>query len=190
MVILIYPSNIHVSIVCFQYGRLQEKLFDFKGVFVQQKVLRNYTIPYGAHAIGSVGEVNRRQIEADSYYNKGDYKGQSGIEKRIRRIPERRKGVEILLHDVHGRIKGKYQNGAKGYFTQSRKRPCHVFGYESTRIWRKINEWETPGSIVAIEPSTGEILALVKSVPLAPGCGGKTRRKTTSLCKRFNQTPI
>ena len=73
----IFMSQLSVS----EYGRLQEKLFRFQGVFVQQKVLRNYTIPYGAHAIGSVGEVNRRQIEADSYYNKGDYKGQSGIEK-------------------------------------------------------------------------------------------------------------
>ncbi|HOH96349.1 MAG TPA: penicillin-binding protein 2, partial [Candidatus Enterocola sp.] len=61
------------------YGRFQEKQFRFSGTFVQQRVLREYTVPHGAHAIGSIGEVNQKQIESDSYYKKGDYKGQSGI---------------------------------------------------------------------------------------------------------------
>ena len=63
------------------YGLLQEKMFRFPGVLTQQRVLRKYSMPHGAHALGSVGEVSQKQIDEDSYYVRGDYKGQSGVEK-------------------------------------------------------------------------------------------------------------
>ena len=88
------------------YGLLQEKMFRFPGVLTQQRVLRKYSMPHGAHALGSVGEVNQKQIDEDSYYVRGDYKGQSGIEKTYEKELRGEKGVEILLRDVHGRIKG------------------------------------------------------------------------------------
>ena len=160
----IFMSQLSVS----EYGRLQEKLFRFQGVFVQQKVLRNYTIPYGAHAIGSVGEVNRRQIEADSYYNKGDYKGQSGIEKEYEAYLRGEKGVEILLRDVHGRIKGKYQNGAKDILPKAGKDLVMSLDMNLQEYGEKLMNGKL-GSIVAIEPSTGEILALVSSPSFDPG---------------------
>ncbi|MBP9971034.1 MAG: penicillin-binding protein 2, partial [Paludibacteraceae bacterium] len=105
----IFMSQLSVA----EYGKIQEQLYKFRGVYAQQRVLRKYTTPHGAHAIGSVGEVNQQQIDADSYYSRGDYKGQSGVEKEYETYLRGEKGVEILLRDAHGRIQGVYKNGER-----------------------------------------------------------------------------
>ena len=149
------------------YGRFQEKQFRFSGTFVQQRVLREYTVPHGAHAIGSIGEVNQKQIESDSYYKKGDYKGQSGIEKTYEEQLRGEKGVEILLRDVHGRIKGRYQNGERDILPKSGKNVTVGLDIELQQYGEELMKYKL-GSIVAIEPSTGEILALVSSPSFDP----------------------
>ncbi|MGL5547939.1 MAG: penicillin-binding protein 2, partial [Tannerellaceae bacterium] len=94
-----------------EYGVLQEKLYKFPGFYIQNRTLREYNYPNAALVLGNVGEVNKRDLESDSYYVRGDYSGRSGVEKSYETVLRGEKGVEILLRDAHGRIKGKYENG-------------------------------------------------------------------------------
>ena len=92
-------------------GILQEKLYKFPGFYVQNRTIREYTYPNAALLLGNVGEVNTRDIEADSYYVPGDNSGRTGIEGSYEKVLRGEKGVEILLRDAHGRIKGHYEDG-------------------------------------------------------------------------------
>lgn len=152
------------------YGHIQEKMFRFPGTLVQQRVVRQYTIPHGAHALGSVGEINKKQLDADSlnFYAKGDYIGQSGIEKTYETFLRGEKGTEILLRDVHGRIKGKYLDGKKDIAPVSGKNITIGLDMDLQQ-YGELLMYGKRGSIVAIEPSTGEILSLISSPSYDPG---------------------
>lgn len=165
-----------------EYGRLQERLFRFSGTFIQQRVMREYPIPHGAHAIGSIGEVTRRQIEEDGYYRQGDYKGQSGIEKTYETMLRGEKGVEILLRDVHGRIKGRYKDGERDEKPVAGKNVTLGMDMELQRYGEELMNRKL-GSVVCIEPSTGEILALVSSPSYDPSLlvGSKRSRNYAAL---------
>ncbi len=159
----IFMSQLSVA----EYGKIQEQLYKFRGVYAQQRVLRKYATPHGAHAIGSVGEVNQKQIDADSYYSRGDYKGQSGVEKEYELYLRGEKGVEILLRDAHGRIQGVYKNGERNIAPVAGKNLTMSIDmvlqeYGELLMNKKL------GSVVAIEPATGEILALVSSPSYDP----------------------
>ena len=182
----IFISQLSVA----EYGRIQEQLYKFRGVYAQQRVLRKYAIPYGAHAIGSVGELNQAQIDADSYYSRGDYKGQSGIEKEYESYLRGEKGVEILLRDAHGRIQGVYKNGEHNIAPIAGKNlnmsiDMYLQAYGEKLMKNKL------GSIVAIEPATGEILALVSSPSYDPLLlVGRERSKNYSVLLKDPYKPL
>lgn len=149
------------------YGRLQEKLYRFPGFFIQRRILRQYKYPNAANILGNIREVNQKDIENDDYYRPGDYTGDLGVEKSYEKELRGRNGVEILIRDAHGKIKGSYDNGSQDIapiagndLTLSIDIELQKYGEELMR--NKI------GAIVAIEPSTGEILALVSSPSYDP----------------------
>lgn len=86
------------------YAMLQEHLRKFPGFTIQNRTLRNYNYPCGAHVLGSIGEVSKRQIERDSYYRPGDYAGSEGLEFMYEKALRGENGVEILLRDSRGQI--------------------------------------------------------------------------------------
>lgn len=150
-----------------QYGRLQEKLFRFPGLYVQNKVLRQYPRPIAALALGSIGEVNQAQIDEDRYYVPGDLKGQSGVEKVYENELRGVKGRRYLLRDVHGRVKGSFRDGEEDIDPVPGKNisisiDANLQEYGEALMQNKL------GCIVAIEPSTGEILSLVSSPSYDP----------------------
>ena len=150
-----------------EYAVLQEKLFKFPGFYIQNRTLREYTYPCAAHALGSVGEVSRKDIENDEYYISGDYAGKNGVEKYFEKELRGTKGVEILLRDARGRLKGKYNNGALDETPISGKNLTLSLDIDLQMYGEKLMKGKI-GSIVAIEPSTGEILALVSSPTFNP----------------------
>lgn len=93
------------------YGRLQEKLYLFPGFYVQKRNVREYAANAGANILGNIREVNASDVERDRYYRSGDYTGDLGIEKSYEDQLRGVKGVEILMKDALGRIKGKYEDG-------------------------------------------------------------------------------
>ena len=118
-------------------GVLQEKLYKFPGFYIQNRTIREYEYPNGAHLLGNIGEVNRKDIEKDSYYVQGDNSGRSGVEQSYETFLRGEKGVEILLRDAHGRIKGRYE---EGYCSGFRKKPNTLSGYGITSFGRETNE--------------------------------------------------
>ena len=105
------PQTFMTQLSAQDYGRLQEKLYRFPGFFIQNRMLREYAYPVAANVLGNIREVSPGDIEKDSYYTRGDYTGDLGIERSYENILRGEKGVEILLRDAHGRVKGRYEDG-------------------------------------------------------------------------------
>ena len=149
------------------YGRLQEKLYRFPGLFIQKRILRQYNVSSAANLLGNIREVNAKDIENDKYYSPGDYTGDLGVEKSYERYLRGIKGTEILIRDAHGRIQGKYDNGSHDIapvsgrdLTLSIDMGLQQYA-ESLMVGKR-------GAVVAIEPSTGEILCMVTSPSYDP----------------------
>ncbi|MCM1021445.1 MAG: penicillin-binding protein 2 [Muribaculum sp.] len=161
------PQKLITHISAQDYGRLQEKLYRFPGVFIQQRILRQYTKSAAANVLGNIREVSAKDVERDEYYTAGDYTGDLGVEKSYEEYLRGEKGVEILIRDAYGRIKGKYDNGAHDIPPVSGRDiklslDIDLQEYGERLMANKI------GAIVAIEPETGEILAMVSSPTYDP----------------------
>jgi len=177
------------------YGVLQEKLFRFKGFSVRSRTLREYMLPIAAHALGYVAEVNRRDMEEDPYYVLGDFSGRSGVEKKYENDLRGIKGVEVLLRDAHGRVKGRYDNGKHDIKAMPGKDLTLSIDAQLPEYAEKLMV-NKRGAIVAIEPKTGEILAYVSAPTYDPGLlVGRDRAKNykaleSSPYKIFLNRPI
>lgn len=141
---------------------LQENLYRFDGINIRKRTLRDYQYDAAAHVLGSVGEVSQTDLDKDPYYQRGDYIGRDGIEKTYESVLRGEKGVEVLLRDVRGRIHDTYQDGALDIPPQSGK-DLHISIDIELQMAAEQLLQNKIGSVVAIEPSTGEILALVSS---------------------------
>ena len=150
-----------------EFSSFQEKLFCFRGFYIQKRCIRQYSYPYAAHVLGDVGEVNPKDIENDRYYQSGDYIGKLGVERQYERQLRGEKGVEILLRDARGRIKGKYQNGKFDEAPEPGKNLTLSLDADLQALGERLMKGKK-GGIVAIEPSTGEILCMVSSPTYDP----------------------
>jgi penicillin-binding protein 2 len=149
------------------YARLMEKLFHFPGFSVQKRSVRDYAYDAAAHTLGTIGEVSRSTIEHDPFYKPGDYIGITGIEKSYERVLRGEKGVQILLRDSKGRIKGSFDNGKYDKQPISGRDITLGLDVELQMLGQQLMQGKR-GSIVAIEPSTGQILAMVSSPSYDP----------------------
>ena len=150
-----------------EFSVFQEKIFRFPGFYVQKRSIRQYVYPYAAHVLGDVGEVSESDIEDDDYYQAGDYIGKLGVEKSYEKQLRGEKGVQILLRDAHGRIKGKYQNGKYDKKPVAGKDLTLSIDLKLQALGERMLEGKI-GAIVAIEPSTGEVLSMVSSPSYDP----------------------
>lgn len=162
------------------YGRLQEKLYLFPGFFIQKRTIRKYEYDVAANILGNIREVSSADIDSDRYYRPGDYTGDLGIEKSYEKALRGEKGVEILMKDAYGRIKGKYENGVHDVAPISGHNLTLSIDIELQKYGERLMQGKI-GAIVAIEPSTGEVLALVTSPSYDPSLlVGKERGKNYS----------
>lgn len=163
-----YAPSVFLKMVSSEtYGRLQELLYKYPGFYVQTRTLRKYTYPSAAHVLGYVGEVNNEEIKADNYYKSGDYIGKTGIEKSYEEALRGSKGLSIFLVDVHNRVKGSYQNGRHDTVPVPGKNVTTTLDIGLQRYGEKLMG-DKNGSIVALEPSTGEVLALISTPDYDP----------------------
>ncbi|MDR1698573.1 MAG: penicillin-binding protein 2, partial [Prevotellaceae bacterium] len=161
------PQTLLSQLSVEEYAVLQEKLFKFPGFYIQNRTLREYTYPSAAHALGSVGEVTKKDIEEDDYYVQGEYAGRNGVEKSYEKVLRGKKGIEILLRDYRGRIQGRYEDGALDKTPVSGQNLTLSLDIDLQMYGEELMKGKI-GSIVAIEPATGEILALVSSPNFNP----------------------
>lgn len=149
------------------YAVLQEKLFRFPGFYVQSRTLRSYPRSIAAHLLGYVGEVDDRIIAGDSYYRMGDYIGVSGLERSYEEELRGRKGVNVYLVDVHNNIKDSYAEGRFDTLAVLGKNIMTTLDAGLQEYGEQLMRNKL-GSVVAIEPATGEVLAMITSPTYDP----------------------
>jgi penicillin-binding protein 2 len=172
------------------FGYLDEVLFKFPGFFVQLRTVRKYDTPTAAHVLGYTGEVNNRDIERDPYYKMGDYIGLTGLEKSYEPILRGKKGIKIKLVDVHNREMGSYQDGKYDSAAVAGKNITVSIDAEVQEYAEKLMR-NKRGSIVAIEPSTGEILVMVSSPSYDPNLlVGRGRSKSFAKLNQDTLKPL
>ena len=161
------PSIIAKQISPESYALLQERMYKYPGFYFQTRTLRKYALNSAAHVLGYVGEVSQRILDKDAYYKTGDYYGITGIENAYETTLRGEKGASFFLVDVHNRLKGAYEKGKMN--TKPVKGNDLVTTIDATL--QQYGEYlmeNKAGSIVAIEPSSGEILALISSPGYLP----------------------
>ena len=154
-------------------GVFQEKLFKFPGFYIQRRTIRQYNYNAAAHVLGDIAEVSKKDIAEDDYYVRGDFIGKQGIERFYEKQLRGEKGVEILLRDARGRIQGRYMNGELDKTPVAGKNLKLGIDIELQLLAERLLEGKI-GSVVAIEPSTGEILCMASAPTFdPPSIGGR-----------------
>lgn len=149
------------------YAKLQQRMFKYKGFEIRPRTIRQYKHAIAPHILGNIREVSAKEMQKDNYYQRGDYTGDLGVEKSYESYLRGVKGKEILLRDAHGRIKGHFEDGkydsspiAGRDLTLSID--ADLQAYAESLMVNKV------GALVAIEPKSGEILAMVSSPTYDP----------------------
>ncbi|MCR9154655.1 MAG: penicillin-binding protein 2 [Bacteroidetes bacterium] len=149
------------------FAYIQEQLHNFPGFYPQKRILRDYMTIAGANVLGFIGETNERFIQANPTYELGDLIGKTGIEKSYEDILKGKIGVNYRLKDVHNRVMGPYEGGAFDTLPQPGLDIQSTIDIDLQHYGEMLMKGKR-GSVVAIEPSTGEILALVSSPSYNP----------------------
>lgn len=149
------------------YARWQNVLYKFNGFYIQNRTLRLYPRPIAAHVLGYVGEVDEKEMAENPSYQMGDYVGKSGLEKTYEDVLKGRKGHRVIHVDVHGREIGSYQHGALDTMPVAGENLYSTIDAELQQYAEELMA-NKRGCVVAIEPSTGEILALVSAPSYDP----------------------
>ncbi|MFK8005167.1 MAG: penicillin-binding protein 2 [Saprospiraceae bacterium] len=154
------PTTFLKKISTETFARFQEHLFEYPGFFVQVRNVRSYPYPNAAHLLGYISEVNSFQIDkSDGKYKSGDYIGASGLEFQYEESLRGEKGRELILKDNRGREVGAYRGGKDNRPAISGKNLISSIDIELQAYAEQLMVNKT-GSIVAIEPRTGEILTM------------------------------
>lgn len=178
------PSPLIKQLSTQDFARIQDFLVDYPGLFILTRAVRSYPTPTAAHALGYIGEISSGQLERDTltrYYSQGDYVGLSGLEKYYENELRGNKGVKYKMVNVRGVDKGPFKEGEYDTVSMAGKNITSTIDLELQRYGELLMAGKT-GSVVAIEPKTGEILAMI-SAPfynpnqLTGAAFGKTYRK-------------
>jgi len=150
------------------YASIQERLPEFVGFYSTPRYLRNYPDSVAAQFLGYIGEVQDKDIKrSNGYYHQGDFIGITGVEKSYEDVLRGQRGVQNLMVDSRGKAKGRYANGLYDTAAVAGERLTSSLDITIQKLGEKLMQNKV-GSIVAIEPSTGEILAYVSSPTYDP----------------------
>ncbi len=171
------PSVFIDQITIDEFSPLLEKLYLFKGFTIQTRNRRRIITNNASHVIGYIGEVNQKTIDNDSTYNRGDFKGVNGLERSFEQYLRGRNGYSIYIANSKNILKEKYKDGSKDVTAIEGKNLTLSLDIDLQSYGEYLMR-NKKGSIVAIEPSTGEILALVSSPTYNPNLlAGRNRSK-------------
>ncbi|MBC8487441.1 MAG: penicillin-binding protein 2 [Bacteroidetes bacterium] len=184
------PTVFQAQISKEEYGYIEEKLYKFPGFYVQLRSLRKYPVPIAAHTLGYIGEVNKKEIEKSHYYRQGDYIGKSGIEKFYEKELRGKKGTEIVMVDVHNREQGSYRNGRYDTLSEPGQNLYLSLDADLQAYGEKLMQNKI-GSIVAIDPKTGGIIAFITSPVYDPNLlVGRVRGKNFNNLMNDSLKPL
>ena len=164
-----------------EYAAFQEKQRKFEGFYIQKRSLRDYQVVFGANVFGFITQVNEKIIEGNKYYNSGDLIGRQGVEESYEEVLRGVKGVKYIQKDKYNRDIGSYKEGKFDTIAQQGKDIHLTLDAELQKYGEElmINK---RGGIVAIDPKTGEILALVTAPSYDPAIlVGRQRSKNYTM---------
>lgn len=149
------------------YARLQEKMRRYQGFYIQKRSLRYYDTPSAASVLGYISEVNERDLAANPYYIQGELTGRTGVEKQYEDILRGRKGVQYIQKDRFNRDIGPYKDGILDTLPEQGKE-IHITLDKELQEYGESLMHGKRGGIVAIEPTSGEILSLISGPTYDP----------------------
>lgn len=174
------------------FARIQDKLTDYPGFFAVSRTVRSYPTQSLAHVLGYIREISGGKLKNDKsgYYAMGDYVGVSGLEAAYETELRGRKGVKHILTDVKGREKGSFSNGQFDTLSKAGKNLISTIDLELQQYGEKLMQNKS-GSIVAIEPSTGEVLAMVSATGYDPNLlTGRSFTRNYELLSKNPNKPL
>jgi penicillin-binding protein 2 len=180
------PSLFLAQLNKLEFAAFQEKIRKYNGFYIQKRSLRDYQTKAGANIFGFITQVNDAIIEKKHYYKSGDLIGKQGVEEAYEDILRGVKGVKRVLRDKHNKEIGSFKEGKYDTIAKQGKDITLTIDKELQEYGEQlmVNKW---GSIVAIEPSTGEILALVTAPNYDPALlVGRDRSK--NYTKLYNDS--
>lgn len=184
------PSVFMKQIAKDDFGVIEEKLFQYPGFYAQTRTLRHYKLPVASHLLGNIGEVSQREIDRDPFYKARDYIGKAGIERYYEKSLRGKKGMKVLEVDVHNRIKGSYQDGKYDTLAEAGKDISIGLDMELQYYGEQLMQ-KKKGSIVAIDPQSGEILSLISSPSFDPGLlVGRERSSNFTMLMEDSTKPL
>ena len=164
-----------------QNALLQEKIWKYPGFYLQKKSVRDYRYPIASNVLGYISEVNGYELKRESYYSLGELIGRQGIEKSYEKQLRGKKGMRYLQKDRFNRILGTYENGSYDVPPENADNIVLTIDADLQRYGEELFQ-NKRGGIVALEPKTGEILALVTAPSYDPNLlVGRKRSKNYSL---------
>ncbi|MDX1332287.1 MAG: penicillin-binding transpeptidase domain-containing protein [Robiginitalea sp.] len=149
------------------YARLQEKMRKYKGFYIEKRSLRDYKTQAGANVLGYISEVNEWDLKNNPYYELGELTGRTGIEKQYEGILRGRKGVKYIQKDRFNRVIGPYKDGSKDTLAKPGTEIYITLDKGLQEYGERLMVGKR-GGIVAIEPSSGEILAMISGPTYEP----------------------
>ncbi|MDC1365371.1 penicillin-binding transpeptidase domain-containing protein, partial [Algibacter sp.] len=168
------------------YAVLQEKMRKFDGFYIQKRSLRDYETTIGANVLGDIGEVNNSDIKKDPYYKMGDLKGKQGVEASYENTLRGVKGIKFIQKDRFNRNIGPYKDGKYDTIPEQGKDITITIDAE-LQAYGELLMQNKRGGVIAIEPATGEILAMVAAPTYDPNIlVGRDRSK--NFTKLYNDS--
>ena len=151
------------------FAKVQDQLINYPGFYVLPRTVRSYNTNSLANVLGYVGEVSRRDLNRDTanYYRQGDYIGLSGVEKKYESDLRGKRGISYKVVNVQGIIKDEYRDGEYDTVPISGENVHLTIDLRLQQYAEKLME-DKVGSVVAIEPKTGKILAFVSAPSYNP----------------------
>ncbi|GAA0752464.1 penicillin-binding protein 2 [Psychroflexus lacisalsi] len=174
-----------------EYAYLQERMHKYQGFYIQKRSLRDYDVKHSANILGYIAEVGQGEISEKSYYQSGDLKGKQGVEEQYEEVLRGERGVKHYLRDIHNKNIKPFKEGK--FDTVSKKgSDLHLTIDAKLQAYGEKLMKGKRGGIVAIEPSTGEILSLVTAPSYDPDLlvGRKRSRNFTELYYDTIQKPL
>ncbi len=180
------PSKFLKQLAKEDFAYLQEKLPKYKGFYIQKRIIRNYPIKSAANIVGFIAEVNERKAKTNNYYEQGELIGKLGVEKQYENALRGVKGKKRFKRNNLNKITGSYKNGEYDTLAVAGKDLTLTIDSELQQYGELLMSGKR-GGIVAIEPQTGEILALVTAPSYDPNLLVGRKRSPNSV-KLFNDT--
>ena len=154
------PSVIERQLSLSEISVIQEKMWKFPGFYFQKKTTRDYVLPIGGNILGYISETNKRELEMKPDYDLGEMIGRQGIEKTYEKILRGKKGIKIFQKDRFNRIIGPYEDGNYDKAPEAAENLTLTLDSDLQNYGESLMQ-NISGGIVAIEPRSGEVLALV-----------------------------